>query len=158
MLRFILAVGLGLVCSAAQAETRPDPVARIVAIYDGYRHAQPGPDLGPIYGDRLQGLLDADRAATPDGEVGTIDWDVFVDGNDVELGAVAAVLVSLDGDNAVVRARFTNHGQPSDLSFDLVFEHGGWRVADIKTERQGVPWSMAKVLADALAALPAGRQ
>ncbi|WP_216074934.1 hypothetical protein, partial [Acinetobacter baumannii] len=79
----------------------------IVAIYDGYRNAQPGPNLGPIYGDRLQALVDADRAATPDGEVGTIDWDVFVDGNDVALGAVAAALVSQDGDNAVVRARFT---------------------------------------------------
>jgi hypothetical protein len=33
----------------------------------------------------MQALIDADEKATPKGDAGTIDWDVFVNGNDWDI-------------------------------------------------------------------------
>jgi hypothetical protein len=42
----------------------------------------------------LRALIDADVKNTPDGYAPTIDWDVFVDGNNWEISNVRITLVS----------------------------------------------------------------
>ncbi|MEZ5829064.1 MAG: DUF3828 domain-containing protein [Hyphomicrobiales bacterium] len=127
------------------------PSAFVTAIYQGYE--ADSPDLDNVYSKRLQALLDKDAAETPEGEVGRIDWDVFIDGQDWRLSDLRITLVSQEADHAQVRATFKNFEHPSNMLFDLVLEDGHWRVDDIaKTVKPR--WTLSKILTDAPDAFP----
>ncbi len=111
------------------------------------------PGLPHIYSKRLQALIDKDEKETPEGMVGRIDWDVFIDGQDWQLTGLKIALVSKSADKAIVRATFKNFESPSNMLFDLVREEGGWRVDDV--EKTLAPrWTMSKILLDAPDAFP----
>ncbi len=96
---------------------------------------------------RLQALIDADEKATPKGEAGTIDWDVFVNGNDWALSKLTITLVSKSAAQAQVRAQFYNFKDPHNLLFKLLREDGRWFIDDIsETKKGGNRWTMSKVL------------
>jgi hypothetical protein len=104
---------------------------------------------------RLQALIDADEKATPQGDAGTIDWDVFVNGNNWELSKLTIALVSKSAAHAQVRAQFFNFKDPHDLLFDLVREDGRWFIDDIsETKKGGNRWTMSKILTHAPDAFP----
>jgi Protein of unknown function (DUF3828) len=129
----------------------------ITAIYKTYTDIEPGedgvPGLPEMYSKRLQALIAKDEAETPEGEVGRIDWDVFVDGQDWELTELKIVLVSQTDTHAQVRSTFENFGTPNENLFDLVLEDGHWRIDDIEAL---LPprWTMSKILLDAPDAFP----
>ena len=60
-----------------------DPVSLIAAVYASYEKGEP--ELSDLYSRRLQALIDKDEKETPEGMVGRIDWDVFVDSQDWKL-------------------------------------------------------------------------
>ena len=62
-----------------------------------------------LYSKRLQALIDKDEKETPEGMVGRIDWDVFVDGQDWQLSELKITPVS----QARPRRTF---GRPSRIS------------------------------------------
>ena len=149
LLAFLLATALG--SASAQAQVDADPVSLITAIYKTYQEDKPG--LDHIYSRRLQSLVDKDEKETPEGMVGRIDWDVFVDGQDWQLSELKIALVSKSATQAEVRATFKNFDQPSNMLFDLVLEDGHWRVDDI--EKTLKPrWTMSKILMDVPDAFP----
>ena len=89
-MRLVLALVLmALGAVTANAAAADDPVALIAAIYKTYTDIGPGksgmPGLAHVYSKRLQALIDKDATETPEGMVGRIDWDVFVDGQDWQL-------------------------------------------------------------------------
>lgn len=121
----------------------------ILGIYKTYTDA---PEDGPvqdgvedIYSKRLQALIDKDVAETPEGEVGRLDFDPFVDGQDWELGAVKVKEIYRSGGEARVRADFANFGKPRSIVFSLVREDGAWRIDDIAG---ALPprWSLSEIL------------
>jgi hypothetical protein len=136
---------------AAKAAIDSDPVSLIKAIYKTYETDNPG--LPHIYSKRLQALIDKDEKETPQGDVGRIDWDVFIDGQDWKLTELKIALVSKSADKAEVRATFKNFDQPSNMLFDLVREEGHWRVDDV-TKTIPPRWTMSKILLDAPDAFP----
>jgi hypothetical protein len=146
---FILAIALGAAAPSPQVDG--DPVTLIAAIYKTYQDNAPG--LPHIYSKRLQGLIDKDEKETPEGMVGRIDWDVFVDGQDWELTELTVVPVSQDATEAEVRATFKNFGEPRNILYDLLFEDGHWRIDDIQ-ETLKPRWIMSKILLDAPDAFP----
>jgi hypothetical protein len=148
-LTLILAIALG--ASSAHAKVDRDPVALIQAIYATYRGDNPG--LPDIYSRRLQSLVDKDEKETPEGEVGRMDWDAFVNGQDWKLTELKIVPVSQQADHAQVRATFKNFDTPNDMLFDLVHEKSGWRIDDIQATLKP-RWTMSKILTDAPDAFP----
>ena len=158
-MRILLGLLLALALSAGIASAAPvdsdsvasDPVSLIKAIYKTYDRDNPG--LPHIYSKRLQALIDKDEKETPEGMVGRIDWDVFVDGQDWKLTELKIALVSKTADKAQVRATFKNFGEPSNMLFDLVREEGHWRVDDV-TKTLPPRWTMSKILLDAPDAFP----
>ena len=150
-LALILAFAFGAV--SAQAQATGDPVDLIVAIYATYRADNNQPGLPDVYSRRLQDLLDADRKNTPAGEVGKVDWDVFIDGNDWQLSDVRVVRIAQTAKHAQVRARFNNHNEPCENLFDLVYERGRWRIDDIQSMRKP-RWVLSKILLGDPAAFP----
>jgi uncharacterized protein DUF3828 len=149
ILAVVLAVALAGAASAKPADS--DPVTLITAIYKTYETDSAG--LPHIYSKRLQALVNKDDKETPDGEVGRIDWDVFIDGQDWKLTDLKIALVSQTPTQAQVRATFKNFDQPSNMLFDLVLEDGHWRINDIE-KTLSPRWTMSKILLGAPNAFP----
>jgi len=130
-----------------------DPLALIAAIYKSYTVDRVNVD-DDVFSQRLRALLEADRKATPDGEVGRLDWDVFVNGNDFVLSKVKVALLAKSVTQATVQAHFDNHRQPQAITFDLVREDGAWRIDEVRSTRSGARWTMSKILTGAPDAFP----
>jgi len=152
---FALLLGVGEGPAASLPDS--DPVSLIKAIYATYTADNDNPGLPHIYSKRLQALIDKDEKETPEGMVGRIDWDVFIDGQDWKLTELNIALVSKAADKAQVRATFKNFGQPSNMLFDLVREDGHWRIDDV-TKTLPPRWTMSKILLDAPDAFPDARK
>jgi hypothetical protein len=153
-MRVILAFILGFVLarSASAKSVDGDAVTLITAIYKTYQTETDQPGLPHVFSKRLQALIDKDEKEAQ-GEVGRIDWDVFIDGQDWKLTELKITPVSQTPSQAQVRATFKNFDKPSDMLFDLVLEDGHWRVDDI--EKTLKPrWTMSKILTDAPDAFP----
>lgn len=154
----LLAIALGAASPLGDADS--DPVALITAIYQTYADIAPGedgtPDVQDVYSKRLQALIDKDEKETPEGDVGRIDWDLFVDGQDWQLSELKIVPVSQEAVQAEVRATFKNFGEPRDILYTLVLENGHWRIDDIQ-ETLKPRWTMSKILLDAPDAFPRRR-
>jgi len=132
-------------------------VALLTAIYKTYTDIGPGedgvPELSGVYSKRLQALIDKDEKETPEGDVGRIDWDLFVDGQDWQLTELKIVPALKEATRAEVRATFNNFGEPRDILYTLVLENGHWRIDDIQ-ETLKPRWTMSKILLDAPDAFP----
>ena len=159
MRRLAIVLALALFIAPARAETNRDPLALIRSIYRAYVAAtERGPHIENIYSRRLQGLIDEDARNTPGGDAGTIDWDVFVDGNNWELSSIRVAQVFNTGRRAQVRADFISLKARHHMVFDLVRERGRWKVDDIRSMK--VPswtrpvWTMSKILTGAPDAFP----
>jgi hypothetical protein len=151
----LVAIALGAASPLGDADS--DPEALITAIYQTYTDVAPGedgvPDVQGVYSKRLQALLDKDAKETPEGEVGRMDWDPFVDGQDWQLTELKIVPVAKEATRADVRAIFKNFDEPRDILYALVLEDGHWRIDDIQ-ETLKPRWTMSKILSDAPDAFP----
>ena len=158
-MRIVVLALLAVVLSAASppAGVDGDPVALLTAIYKTYTDIGPGedgmPGLPGVYSKRLQALIDKDEKETPEGDVGRIDWDLFVDGQDWQLTELKIVPALKEATRAEVRATFNNFGEPRDILYTLVLENGHWRIDDIQ-ETLKPRWTMSKILLDAPDAFP----
>jgi hypothetical protein len=143
--------------NAEKTESESAPVAFIASLYKTYTDIAPGedgePGLPQMYSRRLQALIDKDAAETPEGEVGRLDWDPVVDGQDWELSGLKITEVFQSGGEARVRAVFANMGDRRNILFNLVREDGQWRIDDI-AETLKPRWTMSKILSDAPDAFP----
>ena len=145
----LLAFALGAASPAPQADS--DPVSLIEAVYASYEKGEP--ELSDLYSRRLQALIDKDEKETPEGMVGRIDWDVFVDGQDWKLSDLKITPVSQTATQADIRATFTSFGDPRDILISLVLEDGHWRIDEVQ-ETLKPRWTMSKILLDAPDAFP----
>jgi len=141
----------------AKAET-PSPTETFIAgIYKTYTdnpHDDPDQAGGEdIYSKRLKALFDKDAAETPEGEVGRLSFDPFVDGQDWEIGGLKIKEIYRSGGEARVRADFANFGEPRSILFNLVREDGEWRIDDIAETLQP-RWTLSKILTGAPDAFP----
>ena len=139
---FILALSIAL----ARSQPAADPGRLITAIYDSYMQPGDGPDYPPnLYSRRLQALIEADRNATPPGDVGHLDFDVFVNGQDWKLSKLRIVTLSRSATRAQVRVNFVNMGTPSELVFDLIFENGAWSIDEVRSVGDK-GWTLSDIL------------
>ncbi|MFA5948950.1 MAG: DUF3828 domain-containing protein [Hyphomicrobium sp.] len=154
MRRIAFMFALVIFAGTAFAETTGRPQDVITSLYEAYKSLPNGPDHKGIYSAKLQTLLDQDEKATPKGEVGRLDWDVFVDGNDWVIADLSIATLSEDAERGRVQARFKNHGEPREIVFDLVREDGKWVIDEIQSTLVGGRWTMTKVLMGAPDAFP----
>ncbi|MBM3544589.1 MAG: DUF3828 domain-containing protein [Alphaproteobacteria bacterium] len=158
IMRLVIALLAAVTLTAPADAQDNDPVALITAVYKTYLDTDPtatppAPGLLGVYSKRLQALVDKDARETPEGEIGRLDFDVIVDGQDWQLSELKIVPVSQSEKAAEVRAIFRNFGEPRDTLYRLVLEDGNWRIDDIEGTLKP-RWVLSKILTDDPEAFP----
>lgn len=137
---------LGLT-SLAVGQVYESPEALLEAFYEPYFSGGFAEDEAHFRSAALQALYEEDAASTPEGEMGALSFDPYVDGQDFLIENFAVDAVEIDGDAAVADVSFTNFGEPRELSYDLVFEDGGWRIDDVTSVTPGNEYRLSEIFA-----------
>lgn len=140
---------LALSALSAGAETFKTPQALIKALY-AYDTAESDEDApspySPFFSRALNRLFQADRDATPEGEVGAVDFDPVISGQDGEAKNVRLSPPITMDDRAELEVSFRNGSEAVTLYYTLVREQGGWKVDDIANQEGEYPWSLRELL------------
>lgn len=80
----------------------------------------------------LAALILKDRkAAARRGEVGTLDFDPFVDAQDWEISDLAVAVEDAGPGNARATVKFKNADQPSIVALELVKTGNAWKISNV---------------------------
>jgi uncharacterized protein DUF3828 len=134
-----------IVAAACAAITRPalaaEPSPRdfITAIYDAYKgkdaHGRPLDDDAAIrryFEPKLAAAMIKDRrAAARRQEVGTLDFDPFVDAQDWEISSFDIAVSDAGPGKASATVKFANSGSNSTIVLDLVKIKDAWKISNI---------------------------
>ena len=85
----------------------------------------------------LKALFQSARAATPEGEVGPLDHDPVVDGQEYEVAKLALEAKRESEGKVTIDARFENLGTAVHVAYSLVKEEAGWKVDDLRLAEEG---------------------
>lgn len=135
----------------AAAQSFETPEALLEAFYEPYFSGQFYEDETPFRSQTLQALYDNDAEITPDGEMGAISFDPFVDGQDFDLTEFEIGAAEIAGETASVDVRFRNFGEPRSLTYELVLEDGGWKIDDVVSTNPDNEYRLSDIFAEAAA-------
>ncbi len=132
-----------------QSATRiEDPTKFVTEVYRHYVAAQSThktyspPDN--IYSARLAKLIREDREKAK-GEVGCLDFDFWVDGQDWTIKDVSVTSQDQGKDRKVVVAKFVNLGEREEIHFDFQQTGGRWVLDDVHSLK-APQWTLSKIL------------
>lgn len=139
---------LALVAPAA-AQPFDTPEALLEAFYAPYLTDDFPENEESFRSVALNALYDADAENTPAGEMGALDFDPYIDGQDYQIANLEIGEPVIDGDTATVVVTFTNFGEPVEINYDLVNENGGWVIDDLKGQNGEFAYRLSEIFAAA---------
>ena len=152
MRRLLLAIAMlstSLVPAFAAAPATYDtPKALLEAVYAPYavKDFDWGSfDEAQFRSKELNALFDRDQKEA-NGEVGRIDFDPYVDGQDYEISNLKIGTPTITGDKATVEVTFKNMDMEEDMVFALVKEDGGWKIDDVKSKGGADPYDLHDIM------------
>ncbi|MEZ5673320.1 MAG: DUF3828 domain-containing protein [Thiotrichaceae bacterium] len=90
------------------------------------------PYINKLFSAALVELLKTDDCVKEQNdEVGVLDYDPFIDGQDGEVKKLNTRIVQHDQDKATVEVTFVSFDEKKNLLFDVLLEKGMWRIDDI---------------------------
>jgi hypothetical protein len=125
------------------------PQALVKAVYDAYTKADfnwDSYDEAALRSKALNDLFAKDAAETPEGDIGRLDFDPYVDGQDYQITALKIAEPAISGDTASVEVTFKNFDQAEDLTYALVKEAGAWKIDDVVSHSKDNPYSLKAIL------------
>jgi len=150
MMRLALAAGMLLALTGlAHAQSYDTPEALLAAFYQPYLDDSFGEDDGRFRSQDLQALYDQDAEITPEGEIGTLDFDPFISGQDYAISNLEIGEAEIDGDWATVVVSFDNFERPVTMDYDLVLEDDGWKIDDVAFRDATSPYRLSEIFAAA---------
>jgi Protein of unknown function (DUF3828) len=148
--RFALAAFAFSSVVALSAATRiDDPKAFVTEVYrrlietQSKGHSYSEPD--DIYTARLAKLIRDDRKKAK-GEVGCLEIDFWVNGQDWEITDLAVTSTDGGPDRKTVIAKFRNLGNPEEIHFDFRRNAGRWQLDDVRSLSAKAPWTLSEIL------------
>ncbi len=112
-----------------------DPSEVVEALYDAYSSERAAEwrrwDAEQLYSTQLKALFLKDQEEAG-GEIGRIDFDPWINGQDYEIKDVVIGDPVIAGDRATVPVEFKNFDQPQKATLTLVKEGARWMVDDIE--------------------------
>lgn len=140
------AAGLFLALTGlATAQTYDTPEELLAAFYQPYFDGEFYEDESPFRSAYLEELYDADSDATPAGEMGALSFDPYIDGQDYELTDFAIAPAVITDDTATAEVTFLNFDEPRHLTYELVFEDGGWRIDDVVSDNPDSLYRLSEI-------------
>jgi hypothetical protein len=135
----------------AVAQPYQTPEALLQAFYEPYFSGDFAEDESQFRSAALQALYDADAELTPEGEMGAISFDPYIDGQDYDVTEFEIGAAGIAGDYASVDVTFNNFGQPRALTYELVLEDGGWKIDDVVSTNPDNLYRLSEIFAEAAA-------
>jgi hypothetical protein len=139
-MRVALLAAILTLAAAPVSQARDLASARsfVLALYAKY-HTQAAADFdadldADTFAPPLLTLIRRDRAQTPEGYVGVLDWDPICDCQDYDIKQLR-VKIAILGHGAKAHVHFNNLGQPTNVTLDLARIGDRWRVVDVRTRR-----------------------
>ncbi len=146
------AAGLFLALTGlAAAQPYQTPQALLEAFYQPYLDDSFPEDDAVFRSKALQALYEHDAEITPEGEMGAISFDPFINGQDFEITNLVIGAADIAGDRASLTVSFDNFDQPTTLNYDLVREDGGWKIDDVSSQAGEYPYRLTDIFAAAAA-------
>jgi hypothetical protein len=150
MLRSVFTV-LGLLLAMAVPAMAATPVfdtpkALLDFAYAPYATGNFKDDNDVLYSKGLNAMFAAAEARTSEDDVGPVDFDVFVNGQDFELKDLRFGDATPEGQGVTVPVTFKNFDEPQSLVFHLIKEGGGWKINDIESLTEGSEWRLTTLL------------
>lgn len=146
-----LAAGLFLSLTGfVAAQPYATPEALLEAFYEPYFSGDFYEDETQFRSEALQVLYDNDAEITPEGEMGAISFDPFIDGQDYEVTDLVIGTPDIAGDAATVEVTFKNFGQRRSLVYELV-EEDGWKIDDVVSTSPDNLYRLSEIFAEAAA-------
>ena len=147
-----LAVGFALaLTSFAAAQAYDAPEALLEAFYQPYFNGNFPENESQFRSAALQALYENDAEITPEGEMGAISFDPYIDGQDYDITDFEIGTAGIAGDYASVDVTFSNFGEPRSLTYELVLEDGGWKIDDVVSTNPDNPYRLSEIFAEAAA-------
>ena len=135
----------GLLPAASRID---DPKSFVSEVYRRFVAAQSShTDYSPpsdIYTDRL-GKLFRDDKRRAKGEVGCLDFDFWVSGQDWEISKVVITNGDEGQDRRTIVAKFVNLGNPHEIHFDFRRTARSWLLDDVHSVL-GTRWTLSEIL------------
>lgn len=144
-----LAAGLFLALTGlASAQTYDTPQALLEAFYAPYFSGEFNDDEAQFRSQALQALYDNDAKVTPEGEMGALSFDPYIDGQDFDIADFEIGAPGIAGDYASADVTFTNFGEPRSLTYELVLENGGWKIDDVVSTNPDNAYRLTEIFAE----------
>lgn len=145
----LLAACAALVAAPALAQSYSSPSEMLAAFYEPYLNDTIPDDISGFRSEALNTLYAEDEANTPLGEIGALDFDPYIDGQDFLITDLEIEELEVGNDTATVLVTFQNMGEPRSITYDLVFEDGGWRIDDLVGENVAFTYRLSEIFEDA---------
>lgn len=139
---------LALVAPAA-AQPFDTPEALLEAFYAPYLTDDFPENEESFRSAALNALYEADAENTPAGEMGALDFDPYIDGQDYQIANLEIGEPAIEGDTATVLVTFTNFDEPVEITYDLVNENGGWVIDDLEGQNGEFAYRLTEIFAAA---------
>ena len=148
MRKLLLALLLLVTAGAAPAFAYDTPADLMKAVYAPYLDANFNWDSIDEGTFRSKGLNDlfAKDLKEANGDVGRIDFDPYVDGQDYDLTGLKIGDATITGDTATVEVTFKNFDMEEDMVFTLVKEADGWKIDDVNSKGGADPYGLKEIL------------
>ena len=135
------AIAVSMPVRAADVSAR----AFVADIYNGYKgNDSPGhaldsePVIRRYFEPSLAALMIKDqKLAAKRGEVGSLDFDPFVDAQEWEISEFDIAVSDPAPGKAIATVKFTNLGKPTVVTLDLIAIKNEWRIRDITWQIDG---------------------
>lgn len=135
--------------AAALAQPFATPEELLTAFYEPYFTGEFAEDDSPFRSKALNQLYLEDEKNTPPGEMGAISADPYIDGQDFMLSNFKVGEAVITGDTAIVDVYFENFDRPTTITYDLVFEDGGWKIDDVSAEGEDYAYRLTEIFEEA---------
>ncbi|HVX80427.1 MAG TPA: DUF3828 domain-containing protein [Devosiaceae bacterium] len=132
--------------AAAPPHVFDTPMALLEYAYAPYATGNFQDDNQVLYSNALNAMFTAAEANVSDDEVGPVDFDVFVNGQDYQLSDLKIGEAAPEGEGVTVPVTFKNFDEPQSLVFHLVKESGGWKINDIESKTPDQTWRLTDLL------------
>ena len=125
-----------------------DPKTFVSGVYQHYIAAQSSHSdySAPedIYTQRLRKLILDDRRKAH-GEVGCLEIDFWVNGQDYEISHLTVTSSDEGPDRKTIIAKFVNLGDPEEIHFDFRRVAGRWLIDEVQCVSR-TPWKLSEIL------------